>query len=48
MVQLGGSSLPAIGLLDLFPLFNMINSIANSYMKELKNIDTKKLKECRS
>ena len=28
---------------DLFPSFKMINSVANSYVKELNNTDTKKL-----
>ena len=36
-----GCLLDSFGLLGLFPLFNMINSIVNSYKKELKNMDLK-------
>ena len=39
MVQSGRSFIPGpFGLLGSFPLFKMMNSIANSYEKELNNI----------
>ena len=42
MVQPGGSLPGALGLLDSFSPFNMINSTKSSYEKELKNTDPKK------
>ena len=42
MVQLGG--LPMLDFTaDLCPPFQMINSVANSYVEELNDTDTKKL-----
>ena len=44
MMQLQGSFVPdPFGLLRSFPPFQIINSIVNSYEKELKNIDPKEL-----
>ena len=45
MVQLRGSVLLSAGSLCALLLLKMINSIANSYVKELKNINFKKEKE---
>ena len=44
MIQSGGFLIPdPLGLFGSFLPFNMINSVANSYRKELKNIDPREL-----
>ena len=44
MIQSGGLLIPdPLGTFASFPPFNMIDSIVNSYKKELKNTDPKKL-----
>ena len=40
MVQLGGFIMPGF-IVILFPPFKTINSVANSYVKELNKTDTK-------